>query len=865
MPVLRDGPASEQFTPIILEGNCEFDALARMGLSREIAKAARYAHEGQCIAWGIPFDIRKPVVLRDESIEVEIKPTRARWFIFIHTADIRADHRDKQDFTSSVHDPGELGQCAANYILIYDDGSVEKTRILYRHHIGSFHSRWGEFCVCAVPAMKPKPVRDIAQQPAARSDPVRARQPDSWGVRQTLVAIEDGGPWNNYLWALENRFPTKPIKAVRFEPLGGSLIVSGIAAGEATSMPLRWQSRRKAILTMPEGAEFDPFLDEFGQFKQIQLDLGQVISVEPRLLYPKDEWSETRQNLQPGRAPNQMIVEYSAHPDAVFHLSGGERIAVADLVPLSSEKGAPLCALPAAKKRITIRVIDELTGQIVPVKLHVHGPFGEYLAPTDHHRIPNRRWYEGFGGSDLIHGDHVCAYISGETIVEVPLAKIYVEVTKGFEIQPLRQMFTVIDTTDVITIVLKKRLKWREKGWVTADTHVHFLSPTTAMLEGAAEGVNVINLLASQWGEMMTNVGDFDGRSTYGSKKAGGDGEYLVRVGTENRQRVLGHISLLGYSGNIITPLCAGGPNESAIGAPVDVLVTEWAQRCREQGGIVVLPHFPDPRLENAATYVLNKADAVEMCSLSDFYSGIDPYSLFNWYRYLNNGYITAAVGGTDKMSAEFAVGTVRTYAHIRLEQEFCYESWMDAISSARTFVTYGPLMEFSVGGREMGSELHVAASGATVDVSWEVASVIVPMTEVQLIVNGMVRESRRVKQDKDEGSWSILIDRSSWLALLVRAKYADKPEMIAAHSSPVVVSVDGSELFAAADALTILNQIEGAMAYVDTIGTRAETTRYRKMKVLLESAYRRIHNRMHDLGMDHYHDPAASHDRNKR
>jgi hypothetical protein len=44
--------------------------------------------------------------------------------------------------------------------------------------------------------------------------------------------------------------------------------------------------------------------------------------------------------------------------------------------------------------------------------------------------------------------------------------------------------------------------------------------------------VNVVNLLASQWGELMTNVGDFDGKTIWGSKEAGGDGEHLVRVGT---------------------------------------------------------------------------------------------------------------------------------------------------------------------------------------------------------------------------------------------------------------------------------------------------------------------------------------------
>src|SRR5205823_4968025 len=62
-----------------------------------------------------------------------------------------------------------------------------------------------------------------------------------------------------------------------------------------------------------------------------------------------------------------------------------------------------------------------------------------------------------------------------------------------------------------------EELAWREQGWVTADTHVHFLSPTTALLEGQAEGVHVVNLLASQWGEMFSNVSDFDGRTTLGA------------------------------------------------------------------------------------------------------------------------------------------------------------------------------------------------------------------------------------------------------------------------------------------------------------------------------------------------------------
>ena len=85
-------------------------------------------------------------------------------------------------------------------------------------------------------------------------------------------------------------------------------------------------------------------------------------------------------------------------------------------------------------------------------------------------------------------------------------------------------------------------------------------------------------------------------------------------------------------------------------------------------------------------------------------------------------------------------------------------------------------------------------------------------------------------------------------------------PEIIAAHSSPVMISVEGSLLLAAADALTVLEQIEGALAYLDTVGTRAEDIAYKRMRLVLESTRRTLHNQMHQLGFYHGHTPAADH-----
>jgi hypothetical protein len=184
----------------------------------------------------------------------------------------------------------------------------------------------------------------------------------------------------------------------------------------------------------------------------------------------------------------------------------------------------------------------------------------------------------------------------------------------------------------------------------------------------------------------------------------------------------------------------------------------------------------------------------------------------------------------------------------------------MEAIRQAETFVTYGPLLEFNVDGQPMGSRLKMTASGSVVDVTWRVASVTIPMTRVELIVNGEIRESAAVSPKEGSGHWSVRVDKSSWLALLVRGHYADKPEIITAHASPVMIDVEESPMLAAADAVTILEQIEGSLAYLDTVGTRADDVTYKRMRLVLESIHRRLHNRMHARGYYHKHTPVTDH-----
>ena len=837
---MQDGPSNPSLLPVPLKGNATFEELANAGVSEAMSGSISQAPRGHCVAWGIPFRIDRPIILKDQPVTELVQNLRAEWLLFCHTTDIKPLESDERGFIQPMRGEGHLGEHVADYSIVYADGTEAHSEIRARHHIGTFRRRWGENCFQAVAHRKPYPVRSVREQPSMLVDAGGM----GWGNAETRVGTADSGRWVNWLWAWKNPHPEREIAALQFSPKSGVLILSAVSAGSATSEPLRWQTRRKAILRLPEGAVFDYTVDGQGRWKQIQLDMGQVISAQPRGIYPNSEWSATYNNQLPEVSGREVLIEYCAHPDAQFHLEDGTRIPVAKLLVAPVE--GPLVPIKPATQRVRVRVREKASGKMVPVKLHMHGENGEYLPPSDRHRQPNTGWFEDYAPEFQHQGRHYCAYIAGETVVDLPLGDVYLEVSKGFEIRPIRRIIRIERSTETIDVTVEKLLPWRERGWVTADTHVHFLSPATAGLEGSAEGVNVVNLLASQWGELMTNVGDFDGKTTFGSREAGGDGEWLVRVGTENRQHVLGHISLLGYKGNIIAPMCAGGPDEAALGDPIGVLLMEWAEQCKAQGGLVVLPHFPNPRCENAADLISGSIDAVEMTSWGNLYVGIDPYSLSDYYRYLNCGYFVAAVGGTDKMAATTAVGTVRTYARIPDGREFTYDAWLEAVRSGNTFVTYGPLMEFSVDGRAPGTRREMKSGGGTLDVNWEVASVTVPMSKVELVVNGEVRESRSVNSDRDSGHWSVRIDRSSWFALMVRGHYSDKAEIIAAHSSPVMIGVGNSPFFSALDAVTMLDQIEGALAYIDTVGTRAEDEVYKRVRLRLTSAHRTLHNELH-------------------
>jgi hypothetical protein len=552
---------------------------------------------------------------------------------------------------------------------------------------------------------------------------------------------------------------------------------------------------------------------------------------------------------------NCFYAEVAAANDATLWLDDwktGERYAF----PLNqAAEGKQLAASPASptaarielleqnKTWVHVRVLDAGTNRPTPVRLAFRSAQGRYIPPYGHRTEINTGWFQDYGG-DLKVRDSSFAYVDGTFQVELPAGELYVEMSKGFEYQPVRKKLAIEPGQRELELRIERHTDLRSRGWVTADTHVHFISPSTAVLEGQGEGLNLINVLAAQWGDLYTNVGDL----AHGPLVSR-DGETMVQVGTENRSHILGHIGLLGGAGEPVFPLSGSFPSaydEAYLGEPLWNTIADWADECRGRGGLSVAVHFPYPTAELAADVVLGKLDAVEI-----FLSGkqFNTLRFLDWYRCLNLGYRLPAVGGTDKMSARVPVGNFRTYAFLGSEP-FSFANFARAVRSGNTFTTSGPLLLFRADGRVPGEDIMLASGGGTVEVEAEAISAL-PLARVEVVYNGHVAASREepggarriVLKDK------IKVDGPGWLAARCCSVFQEVSANTAAHTSPVYLRMPGREAYSAPAAAYLLSLIEGTQTWVENMAVHPDPARLARIRSVLQQAHEQLHQRIKKAG----------------
>ena len=395
--------------------------------------------------------------------------------------------------------------------------------------------------------------------------------------------------------------------------------------------------------------------------------------------------------------------------------------------------------------------------------------------------------------------------------------------------------------------------------YFSGDTHVHFLSTQGAHTEAQGEDLGVVNLLLSQWGHLFTNTEEFIGRPTVSA-----DGQSIVYATQENRQHVLGHLTLLGLKKQV-APWCSDGPGEAELGGNMEVTLSHWADACHEQGGTVVLPHIPNPNCEPATLIATERVDAVEYLTNA-------MYGHTEYYRYLNCGYKLPLVGGTDKMTSDVPVGVYRTYVHIPENEEFNYDNWCKYMRAGNTFLSGGPMIRLTADGQPIGSTINLPGNGGTVEVEASADSIF-PIHTLQIVQAGEVVASTEENEGAHQLSLkaNLNVDKHSWLAARCGGpNYAQAVPHhdgwrrgIIAHTSPIYIAV-GSEwwMFDPETANYMLTLIEGGLSYIRQTARHHEpgtVTHHHGEHDHLEflsrpfqEARKAIHRRMHQLGIPH-------------
>jgi hypothetical protein len=735
----------------------------------------------------------------------------------------------------------QVGQPLAEAVLVYEDGSEQALPVRRRFEVGPPFLEWGQLPYAAL--------THLQDAPARLSDPLQSAI--LWGELQTTV-------WDNnypverpaiaWISALENPSSGKRLKALRLRgTCADPLVVCGVTLFHGRQSPLRLERLALYRLELPESA------DDEARWK-IAVDLGILARRYALPHFDGQRWlgHPAAGRGEPRRAvpgPKHLYLEITAAADATLTVedtrSGGRysfelaRVKPGETVEAES-KGVRVEVLEPEKVWVRGRVLDAGTGKPTAARLSFRSRDGRYLAPYGHRTEINSSWFQDYG-ADLKLADSSFAYVDGTFLAELPVGDVYLELAKGFEYRAQRRKLRIERGQPELELLLERVTDLRRTGWVSADTHVHFLSPSTALLEAQAEGLNLVNLLAAQWRDLFTNVGDLP----HGPLTSA-DGEAMVWLGTENRQHVLGHASLLGGHGQPVFPMSASGPGESYVGDPLWTSMAEWEDACRRREGIVVVPHFPYPNGEVAADIVLGKVDAVEVYPYGDRF---ETPRFLDWYRYLNCGYRVPVVGGTDKMGAYMPVGANRTYAHIG-SQPFTFVAWAEAVRRGRTFMTTGPLLAFEADGRMPGDEIELRSGGGTVEVHAE-ASGALPLHRLEIVRNGRVVASRT----DEAGALTltlrekVAVDGPGWIAARCSSKLGREtawPFGIHAHTSPVYVATAGQKAFSPAAAGYFLKLIDGSEAWVRNLATRGDGQGVARVLKTLADARERLHQRLH-------------------
>jgi hypothetical protein len=447
-------------------------------------------------------------------------------------------------------------------------------------------------------------------------------------------------------------------------------------------------------------------------------------------------------------------------------------------------KRSGLTPAPAASGKLRLSVTDGNGGPNVAARVGLYDGTGRTPLPTDK-AVPVHR----FADEARLHylnvktfwpsASRLAFYVTGTYEADVPAGTYDLIVTRGPEYRVFRQKVEVrAGQTNSVAAALQRYANLPAEGWYSADSHVHLMrdeaADTQILTQMMAEDVHLANLL-----EMGNIKGTYYKQPAWGRAGRFERGAYALVAGQEDPRTVMrGHTIHWDVAAHAHSP-------ESAFFHYDRTFTTT-----RGGGALTGYAHLGElfnGRRGLALDVPFGLVDFLEV--LQGGRLSTDP-----WYNLLNLGYRILPVGGADyPYFGPTLPGVERMF--VKVAGAFSIDAWYAGFRRGHTYVSNGPLLDFTINGRQMGEVIRVRR-GETLDIA--AAARLNPdvdaLNRLELIVLGDVaREVAAGGRDRVELKTTMTAERSMWIAVRAYGNQAQPQFTTVAHSAPIQVIVDGA------------------------------------------------------------------------
>jgi TolB protein len=366
-----------------------------------------------------------------------------------------------------------------------------------------------------------------------------------------------------------------------------------------------------------------------------------------------------------------------------------------------------------------------------------------------------------------------------------------------------------------VTVELERWVHMAKAGWYSGELHIHanygygawFNTPETMRQQCVGEDLNVCNFMVANSDADVV----FDRPFFRGGPDALSTPECILYWNQEFRSTVWGHMTLVNLK-QVVEPVFTGfegttNPWDSPSNADV-------ADRTHWQKGVVNYTHVSQAEDWSKTPYAakaipidaaLGKVDTLD---INNSWAASVPL----WYRLLNCGFRLPATAGTDVFLNRIGSnlpGGDRVYVH--LDGPLAYGAWIEKLKAGRSFVTSGPMLEFTVNGSEPGSVLMLGEK-PKVRVKATARSQF-PLAKAEVVHNGKVVATATLAADKLSASLDqdLALDRGGWIAFRASGPGTGDTSTGAlnAHTNPIYVEAGGMTYRSADEARSFLKWID--------------------------------------------------------